>query len=237
MDPVSDQDSHDPGPDEQKVRVQSGTTGAKMMAAEMHPQQERGAPGGSDMTTNNNSPSTNYTNTTTTATIASTTTDDRRHLINRDDFSGLQVVEAGLEVPHSHLPEALPPSDPQTQYVEYKGWDDHSPPPQAVHPNSFGAAGGGGGGGGYPFPEAVSPGGDNVNSPISQPYSKTSSATYNGGHNPFGEEKGQLPSERRIWGMRRMVFWCVLAVAVFVVVVGVAVGVGVGLGTRDDSSR
>lgn len=232
MDPKSDQDSHDPGPDEQKVRVQSGTTGAKMMAAEMHPQ-ERGAPGSSDIT--NNSPSTNYTNTTTNTTTT-TTSDDRRHLINRDDFSGLQVVEAGLEVPHSHLPEALPPSDPQTQYVEYKGWDDHSPPPQAVHPNSLGA-GVGGGGGGYPFPEAVSPGGDTFHSPISQPYSKTSSATYNGGHNPFGEEKGQLPSERRIWGMRRMVFWCVLAVAVFVVVVGVAVGVGVGLGTRDDSSR
>lgn len=230
MDPVGDQDSHDPGPDEQKVRVQSGTTGAKMMAAEMHPQQERGAPGGSDIT--NNSPSTNHTNTTT----ATSTTDDRRHLINRDDFSGLQVVEAGLEVPHSHLPEALPPSDPQTQYVEYKGWDDHSPPPQAVHPNSFWAAGGGGG---YPFPEAASPGGggDNVHSPVSQPYSKTSSATYKGPHNPFGEEKQQQPSERRIWGMRRMVFWCVLAVAVFVVVVGVAVGVGVGLGTRDDSSR
>lgn len=218
MDPNSDQDSHDPGPDEQKVRVQSGTTGAKM-AAEMAPQHPHGreASAAGDISNNNST---------------TTTNNDRRHLINRDDFSGLQVVEPGLEVPHSTLPEALPPSDPETQYVEYKSWDDHSPLPQAVHPSSQNNVGGA-----WPFPEAVSPNGD-VNSPISQPYSKTSSATYNGGHNPFEAEKGQQQTaERRIWGMRRVVFWCVLAVAVFVVVVGVAVGLGVGLGVRNDGSR
>lgn len=213
MDPSSDQDSHDPGPDEQKVRVQSGTTGAKM-AAEMAPQHPHGREtrAASDIT-------------------ATSTADDRRRQINRDDFSGLQVVEPGLEVPHSTLPEALPPSDPETQYVEYnKGWGDHSPPPQAVLSSSQNNLGGA-----FPFPEAVSP--NDVNSPISQPYSKTSSATYNGGHNPFESEKQQQPAERRIWGMRRMVFWCVLAVAVFVVVVGVAVGLGVGLGVRDGGPR
>lgn len=211
MDPNSDQDSHDPGPDEQKVRVQSGTTGAKM-AAEMAPQHPHGrdTSAASDITT------------------TSTAVDPRRQ-INRDDFSGLQVVEPGLEVPHSTLPEALPPSDPETQYVEYKSWGDHSPLPQAVLSSQNNGA--------WPFPEAVSPGGGDVNSPISQPYSKTSSATYNGGHNPFESEKQQQPAERRIWGMRRMVFWCVLAVAVFVVVVGVAVGLGVGLGVRDGGSR
>lgn len=217
MDPNSDQDSHDPGPDEQKVRVQSGSTGAKMATEAQHPHpQERGAPPASDINT----------------TIAA---DDRRRQINRDDYSGLQVVEPGLEVPHSNLPEALPPSDPQAQHVEYKAWGENSPLPQALLPNNLAAAGGG-----YPFPEAVSPGGDNVHSPISQPYSKTSSATYNGGHNPFDGEKQQQqhPAGKTICGLRSMVFWCVLAVAVFVVVAGVAVGVGVGLGTRyDNGSR
>lgn len=223
----SDQDLHDPGPDEQKVRVQSGTTGAKMVAPQ-HPSSERAAPAASSNTT---------TNTNSTNNLSSVAADDRRRQINRDDFSGLQVVEPGLEVPHSTLPEALPPSDPQTQFVEYKAWGDSSPPPQAVHPSQIGLAVGGGGG--YPFPEAVSPGGtDNAYTPISQPYSKTSSATYHGGHNPFGDEKQQQhPREKRICGLRKMVFWCVLAVAAFVVVAGVAVGVGVGLGTRDDSSR
>lgn len=224
MDPNSDQDSHDPGPDEQKVRVQSGTTGAKMAAE--HPS-ERGAPT-SDIANNN---STITTTTTTTTTNTTTGAVDPRRQINRDSWSGLQVVEpglTGLEVPHSHLPEALPPSDPETQYVEYKAWGDNPPPPQVV-----GVAGGG-----FPFPEAVSPGGDNAYTPISQPYSKTSSATYGGGHNPFDNEKQpQAAADRRICGLRRMVFWCVLAVAIFVVVAAVAVGVGVGLGTRNDSSR
>lgn len=220
-----DQESHGPGdPDDQKVRIHSGTTGAKM-AAEMgsqllqqQPQQERGGAAASDITTNTN---------TTTTTTTTTTTDDPRRQINRDDYSGLQVVEAGLEVPHSTLPEALPPSDPEALPAE-KTWGDHSPPPQAVH-------------GGWPFPEAVSPGGDTAYTPVSQPYSKTSSATYHGGHNPFETEKQQQQQQaardRRICGLRRMVFWCVLAVAAFVVVAAVAVGVGVGLGTRDDSSR
>lgn len=209
----SDRDSHDPGPDEQKVRVQSGSTGAKM-ATEVAPQHpsERAVP--ASHTTNNLN--------------STTAVDDRRRQINRDDFSGLQVVEPGLEVSHSDLPELLPPSDPQTQYVEYKAWGENAPPPQAVHPSQNNLPGGGG----YPFPEAVSP-----DTPISQPYSKTSSATYHGGHNPFDGEKQQQPAEKRIFGLRKMVFWCVLAVAIFVVVAGVAVGVGVGLGTRDDSSR
>lgn len=217
----SDRDPRRPSdPDEQKVRIGSGTTGAKMaaeMASMQHPPERAGAPA-SDIT----NPSTISTTT--------TTTDDRRHLINRDDFSGLQVVEPGLEVPHSTLPEALPPSDPEARYAEYKGWGEHSPPPQAVHSSHNNL------GGGYPFPEAVSPS-DNAYTPISQPYSKTSSGVYNGGQNPFEAEKQQRPADKRICGLRRMVFWCVLAVAIFVVVAGVAVGVGVGLGTRDNSSR
>jgi len=211
----NEQDSHAPGgPDDQKVRVHSGTTGAKMAA-----EGPRGP--ASDITS---SPSTNFT---------ATTTDDRRHLINRDDYSGLQVVEPGLEVSDSHLPEALPPSDPETQYAEYKAWGGHSQPPQVVfssHHNNMG--------GGWPLPEAVSPNGDNLYTPVSQPYSKTSSATYQGGHNPFETEKQQQQArDRRICGMRKVVFWCVLAVVVFVIVAGVAVGVGVGLGTQADSSR
>ncbi|KAJ0116348.1 hypothetical protein J7T55_007327 [Diaporthe amygdali] len=209
MDSNSDQASQGPDPDDQKVRVQSGTTGAKMAAEKPpHNPSERGVPA-SDT---NNSP-----------------VDDRRHQINRDEFSGLQVVESGLEVPHSALPEALPPSDPETAYAEYKGWGDNSSPPQVLHA---------GGGGSWPFPEAVSPGGDNAYTPVSQPYSEFSKANYHGGHNPFDppDAEKQRAAERRICGLRRMIFWCVLAVAVFVVVVGVAVGVGVGLGTRNDSS-
>lgn len=229
----TDQESHGPGdPDDQKVRVRSGTTGAKMAAeggGSQGPRESGAAGASSDI---NNSPSTNFT-TTTTTTTTTLNGDDRRHLINRDEFSGLQVVESGLEVPHSHLPEALPPSDPETQYAEYKAWGDHSQPPQAVHPTGPNQ-----GGGGWPLPEAVSPS-DNLYTPVSQPYSKTSSATYHGGHNPFETEKQQQQDarERRICGLRRMVFWCVLAVVAFVIVAGVAVGVGVGLGTRDNSSR
>ncbi|KAG8161481.1 hypothetical protein KVR01_008468 [Diaporthe batatas] len=229
-------------PDDQKVRVHSGTTGAKMVArgGASSLLQGGGAGGGggggpgsaSDSFANNSPPSTHFTNfTPSTPNTASTTHDDRRHLINRDDFSGLQVVEPGLEVPHNSLPEALPPSDPEAQYVEYKGWGSQ-PPEAVVLP-----------GGGWPLPEAVSPGGDNPYTPISKPYSKASSATYAGGHNPFEAEKQQQQQQqqqggrdRKICGLRRVVFWCVLAVVVFVIVAGVAVGVGVGLGTRSDSS-
>lgn len=238
----TDQDSpRGPGdPDDQKVRVHSGTTGAKMAAEGASHSHQRGGPAASDIA--NSSPSTHFTNfTTTTASTTTTPHDDRRHLINRDDFSGLQVVEPGLEVSDNHLPEALPPSDPEAVYAEYKAWG--SQPPQAVPLPS--PHDGSGGGGGWPLPEAVSPGGDNnLYTPVSQPYSKTSSATYAGGHNPFEAEKAQQQQqqldgrrERRICGLRRVVFWCVLAVVVFVIVAGVAVGVGVGLGTRSDSSR
>lgn len=248
----TDQDPRGPGdPDDQKVRVHSGTTGAKMAAegAAAISQGRTTLGHDGDFT---NSPSTHFTNfTTSTPNTASTTAthDDRRHLINRDDFSGLQVVEPGLEVSHSNLPEALPPSDPEAVYAEYKAWGTQ--PPQAVTTNTLPSPyHDGSGGGGWPLPEAVSPGGEtnNLYTPVSQPYSKTSSATYAGGHNPFEAEKGQGQHgqhgqqgdggrEGRICGMRRVVFWCVLAVVVFVVVAGVAVGVGVGLGTRSGGSR
>ncbi|KAI3399379.1 hypothetical protein diail_7106 [Diaporthe ilicicola] len=217
----NDQASDGPDPDDQKVRLHAGTTGAKMVSQEPS---VRGTPANDNLNNSSSSSSNN---------INHTPIDEHRQQINYDDYSGLQVVEAGLEVPHSALPEVLPPSLPEARYAEHDGYnkawaDGHSPSHQHHK----------GGGGGYPFPEAVSPS-DHHPYP---PYSKASSATYNGGHNPFSPtsdgDKGQQhhAADGRVCGMRKMIFWCVLAVAVFVVVVGVAVGLGVGLGTRDDSS-
>ncbi|KAL1875209.1 hypothetical protein Daus18300_003280 [Diaporthe australafricana] len=233
MSPSNDQAPDGPDPDGQKVRVQSGTTGAKMAADKpsSHDPPER---------VFKLTPAANNSNTTTPSNV---TDDDSRRQINRDDYSGLQVVETGLEVPHSALPEVLPPSLPEAVYAEQHGkaWGEHwSPPPQALIPSSSPSHHyhNNNGGNGYPFPEAVSP---DAYTPLGPGYSKaSSSATYHGGHNPFspeGGEKGRRAgADGRICGLRKMIFWCVLAVAVFVVVVGVAVGVGVGLGTRDNES-
>jgi hypothetical protein len=242
----TDQDSHNGpgGAEDQKVRVHSGTTGAKMagegaaaQASSTAAEGPRGGPPPSDMTTTTGSSSPS------TYTAPSSNNDhhhqqhqhQRQYLINRDDYSGLQVVDPpGLEVSQSHLPEALPPSDPEARYAElYKG-----SPPQALHPSSSPPGDNNSNNNNFSFLEAVSPGSDGL--PYSPGgYSKTNSATYQGGHNPFETEKQPQHDgrERRIMGLRRMVFWCVLAVVIFVVVAGVAVGVGVGLGTRDDSSR
>lgn len=132
---------------------------------------------------------------------------------NVDNYSGLEVVETGLEVvPPCPLPEALPQHQ-QTQYAEYKPWPQYSPSqPPPPHP-------------GYPQLEGT---------PISPPYGggMVQDYQYHGGHNPF-EPPGR--GNGRICGLRRVVFWAVLAIGVFAIVAAVAIGLGVGLGTRSSS--
>jgi hypothetical protein len=127
-----------------------------------------------------------------------------------ESYSGLEVVETGIEVvPPSPLPEALSPPHqhqqqqlPQMQYAEYKPWAQRYSPPEPLPPNP-----------GYPPQPATAP-----------------DYRYNGGHNPF-----EPPGGGRICGLRKVVFWAVLAIAAFAVVAAVAVGLGVGLGTRSNA--
>lgn len=138
-----------------------------------------------------------------------------------NDYSGLQVVETGLEVVHpSPLPEALPPHQQQAQYGEYKPWAQYSPPqPPPPHP-------------GYAQPAPIGPG----STTASPPYGGgiVPDYRYHGGHNPF-EPPRNAAGSRRICGLRRMVFWAVVAIVVFAIVAAVAIGVGVGLGTRSSA--
>ncbi|POS79583.1 hypothetical protein DHEL01_v202029 [Diaporthe helianthi] len=118
---ASDTDHYPGGPDDQKVRVHSGTTGAKMASeAASHMQSHQRGPASSGDMTNNN----HFTTTTTTISPLTPIHDDQRHLINHDDYSGLQVVDpaavvlpGGLEVSQSQLPEPLAASDPETLHT------------------------------------------------------------------------------------------------------------------------
>ncbi|ROW17674.1 hypothetical protein VPNG_00596 [Cytospora leucostoma] len=141
-----------------------------------------------------------------------------------DDYSGLQVVEPGrgLEVaPPSQLPEALPQQHPYEPYAEYKPWPEYSPQQSLPNPVSF------------PYPTPVTPG-SAATAPHYGSELPASNQQRNGGQNPF-EAPGKTAVKGRICGLRRMVFWAILAIVVFVIVAAVAIGVGVGLGTRSDA--
>lgn len=152
-----------------------------------------------------------------------------------EDYAGLQVVETGLEVAPSGLPEAAPSGLPEAlplhqqqhraQYDEYNPWPQYSPPnthsqSQLTTPGS------------YPYPVSAAQG-------SSPPYGGSGMAVadyqYHGGHNPFGPPQ-KPKAGGRICGLRKVVFWAVLAIVVFAVVAAVAIGVGVGLGTRSGAT-
>ncbi|KAJ9155137.1 hypothetical protein NKR23_g2246 [Pleurostoma richardsiae] len=141
-----------------------------------------------------------------------------------EDYSGLQVVETGLEVAEprqglsqnrtweqtSPLPEAIPQHQPQQQ-------QEHDAYKNAPYPAAY--TGGYGG-----SPDAA------YSATISPDYG------YQGGLPPEPPvlEKNQ---DRRICGLRRHVFWAVVAIAVFAIVAAIAIGVGVGIATRNNGSH
>ena len=147
-----------------------------------------------------------------------------RQQSNSQDFDGLQVLETGKEVvPQSELPEALPQHQ-HPQYAEYKPWPQYSPPQQPPPPLGPDA---------YSYPVPITPGSTTLS-----PYSGdvASNYQYHGGHNPFGPHDGKMTGDGRICGLRKRVFWIILAIVIFVVVTAIAIGLGVGLGTRSSSS-
>ncbi|KUI64558.1 hypothetical protein VM1G_00854 [Cytospora mali] len=150
-----------------------------------------------------------------------------RKVPDAEDYSGLQVLETGLEVVpftgHT-LPEALPPHL-QAQYAEYKPWPEYSPQ-QSLPPHSDA----------YSYPVPVDPDSRTATT-ASPPYGGgvAPEYRYHGGHNPF-QPPGDATAGRRICGLRKGVFWAILAVGVFAIVAAVAIGLGVGLGTRSDAA-
>ncbi|KAK7737782.1 hypothetical protein SLS53_006402 [Cytospora paraplurivora] len=146
-----------------------------------------------------------------------------RKQASAEDSPGLEVVEAGLGLevtPPSQLPEALPQQHQYEPYAEYKPWPEYSPQQSLPNPVSF------------PYPIAVTQG----SAATGPPYSEVpaSNHQWNGGRNPF-EPPGKTAAKGRICGLRRMVFWAILAIVVFAIVAAVAIGVGVGLGTRSNA--
>lgn len=61
--------------------------------------------------------------------------------------------------------------------------------------------------------------------------SKTRDYNYNGGHDPF-HSPADPERNRMIWGLKRKVFWIVLAVVLLGIILAIAVGLGVGLGLK-----
>lgn len=157
------------------------------------------------------------------------------------DHSGLQVVESGLEVAGSDQsqvlstgssPSNLPYHHPQqqqspfrqaspVQYAEQKGYGwNGAPPPQVVPIEQTGV-------GGYP-------GGPNRLHSASTGTSQQHQ--YLGGHNPFDPATGK-PEKDRICGLKKVVFWGLLAAIIFAMVLALAIGLGVGLAVRNSSGR
>lgn len=134
-------------------------------------------------------------------------------------YSGLEVVETGPEVVNTNsLPEVShsQPPPPHAGYAEYK----HHSPPQALHEQAAAYS--------YALP----------GSPESRPPYSGSTSTdhqYNGGQNPY--LSAEKPSrDERILGLKKKVFWIVLALFGAGIITGLAVGLGVGLGVRTSSS-
>lgn len=178
------------------------------------------------------------------------------------DYSGLQVVESGLEVAGSDQSEALSagsvpssqhpfhhhhhhhvngsagqgsPFDtttttttsqasPPLRYAEQKGYDWHgAPPPQVVPIEQSGM------GGGHRLYSA--------STGTSQPPPPAQQHQYLGGHNPFDPAAGKPGRKPTICGLKRKLFWGLVAVIIFVIVLAIGVGVGVGLAVKNSSTR
>lgn len=142
---------------------------------------------------------------------------------NQDDFSGLQVVETGLEV-----------AEPRQGLSQNKTWEQTSPLPEPLlqsrddpyksNPalpvyNNYNY---GGYDAGY---DGASPG--TAYSGVSPDYMNQ------GSYDPTLPEKPPVAAAR-VCGMRKQVFWAVFAIGVFAIVAAIAIGVGVGIATRNN---
>lgn len=128
---------------------------------------------------------------------------------HEDYYSGLEVVETAPEVVDtSHLPEVS--HGPEAGFAEHK---QYSPPQALSHPY------------GQPHsPESVPPHSEQ---------SFNGQHQYGGGGDPFKPTR-----DERILGLKKKVFWMVVALFGAGIVIGLAVGLGVGLGvTSSNSSR
>lgn len=157
-----------------------------------------------------------------------------QRILRHEDYSGLQVVETGPEVVvdgSGGLPEVSPRATqaiPQAQYAEHK----EQSPPQALYqqPQAYSYA--------LPPGSAHTPNHTGGTPPYSGSTTAASEHQYNGGHNPY-HLPGDKPSSKRedqVCGLRKKVFWVLLALFAAGVIVAIAVGLGVGLGVRTSSS-
>lgn len=127
-------------------------------------------------------------------------------------FSDLEVVPSpDLEVAGSDSPQAIPPPVYRPKFTEQQSFALLSSPKAGPYrPNSASY-----------FSHSPSE-------------SKTRDYNYNGGHDPF-HSPADPDRNRSIWGLRRKVFWVVLAVMLLGIMLAIAVGLGVGLGLRSSN--
>jgi hypothetical protein len=126
------------------------------------------------------------------------------------DQPGLEVVE------HSNLEVA----SPQQQHMNHPGaWEKPTPPPvprQYSHMN-------------YGSPNFHSPG------EYATPHTTYSEHAF---HPAYGmQPKEGEGFERTICGLRRQLFWILMAIGIFVVVAAIAVGVGLGIALHKNDTR
>lgn len=143
-------------------------------------------------------------------------------------YSGLQVAgDDGPQVVTTEPPEL---AASHQKYAEHKACGQH-PAPQVVSSSDQSPE--------VVYSQPSAPGGG---APGSPPLSGSTLAAdhhhqYNGGKNPFDTDPARGARRReRICGMKKRVFWAVLALAIFAVILAIAVGLGLGLGERNSSS-
>lgn len=126
-------------------------------------------------------------------------------------FSDLEVVPTpDLEVAGSDASQAIPPPVYRPKFTEQQSFAMLSSPKAGTYSQN---------GASY-FSHSPSE-------------SKTRDYNYNGGHDPFhSPEDPERNRNRMIWGLKRKVFWIVLAVVLLGIMLAIAVGLGVGLGLR-----
>lgn len=152
---------------------------------------------------------------------------------SKDDFKGVEMMGAQDEIPFAHEKqvdkgysdlEVVPTPD-----LEVAGSDASQAIPPPVYRPKFTEQ--------QSFAMLSSPNAGTYSQngasyfSHSPSESKTRDYNYNGGHDPFHASINSDKS-RRIWGLKRKVFWIVLAVMLLGIMLAIAVGLGVGLGLR-----
>lgn len=132
-------------------------------------------------------------------------------------YSDLEVVESpGLEVAGSDASQTITPLYQPRFAEEQLPFSEHTLP--EVNYQQHGSS--------YP-PGVV---------PVRPPSGSTAhDYHYNGGANPFYPSE-KSAGDRRICGLKRRIFWIVLAVVLLSIVAAIAIGVGAGLSVRSSHS-